>query len=219
VNAPIVARSFGSNVWHDLNRGAATWRTMCGRDATSMARFHPADLPSGERSHRACARCTQARGIDPRTQNSDASSAGAVTPNPTKERNMSTNKYTLTLSDGSTKQYARKVEAVAMGTKSGGAFTVQSPSGAVVHVHELKPKAAVKSKATKAKGVPAAERLGTFTVTGKEGQTHKCVGACGKTLPVTKFPTTGREGVRAAECRVDRDARTKAAKAAKAAQA
>lgn len=127
-------------------------------------------------------------------------------------------KYQLVLADGATKEYSRKVEAVAMGTKSGQAFQVLSPSGAVVHVHELKPKA-VKPKATKAKGVPAAERLGTFTVTGKEGQTHKCVGACGKTLPVTKFPTTGREGVRAAECRVDRDARTKAAKAAKAAQA
>lgn len=56
------ARAYGSTVWHDLNRGAATPRTMCGRDARTMARFNPEDLPSGERSHRACDRCRAARG-------------------------------------------------------------------------------------------------------------------------------------------------------------
>jgi len=61
-SSPTHARAFGSGTWHDVNRGAATWRTMCGRDATLMARFSPADLPSGERSHRPCEACRRARG-------------------------------------------------------------------------------------------------------------------------------------------------------------
>lgn len=61
--APSMARSFNSRVWHDLNRGAAYPRTMCGRDARLMARFNPSDLPSGERSHKACERCRKARGL------------------------------------------------------------------------------------------------------------------------------------------------------------
>lgn len=54
---PRFARAYGSNVWHYLNRGAASPRTMCGRDARQMARFNPSDLPSGERAHRSCKRC------------------------------------------------------------------------------------------------------------------------------------------------------------------
>jgi hypothetical protein len=57
------ARSWGSAVWHDINRGAATHRTMCGRDASLMARFSPSDLPSGERNHKPCERCRKARGL------------------------------------------------------------------------------------------------------------------------------------------------------------
>jgi len=57
---PTHARAYGSSVWHYLNRGAATWRTMCGRDASVMARFAPGDLPSGERAHRTCAQCRAA---------------------------------------------------------------------------------------------------------------------------------------------------------------
>lgn len=59
---PTVARSIGSNIWHDLNRGSATPKTMCGRNAQLMARFNPADLPGGERSHKACEKCRAARG-------------------------------------------------------------------------------------------------------------------------------------------------------------
>lgn len=60
---PTVARSFSGSVWHDLNRGRRDWRTMCGLDASSMARFSPSDLPSGERAHRTCSRCRKARGV------------------------------------------------------------------------------------------------------------------------------------------------------------
>lgn len=63
-NTATMARAFGSgSVWHDLNRGAAEPRTMCGLDARLLARFNPSDLPSGERSHRACKRCRRARGL------------------------------------------------------------------------------------------------------------------------------------------------------------
>lgn len=54
--------------------------------------------------------------------------------------------------------------------------------------------------------------LGTFNVTGKDGQKHMCAGECGQRLPVTKFPTTKTVGTRVAECRSCRDARTAAAK-------
>jgi hypothetical protein len=43
-----------------------------------------------------------------------------------------------------------------------------------------------------------------------------CQGACGQTLPVSKFPTVTGSGKRVVECRTCRNARTKAAKAAKA---
>lgn len=90
-------------------------------------------------------------------------------------------------------------------------------------------KSAAKAPAKKAATKPAADKaakqaaavkpkrqtVGTFEVGSKE--THKCQGKCGKTLPVKKFPTTGKDGHRAVECRPCRDDRTKAEKAARAA--
>lgn len=55
---PTLARTPTSPVVHYLNRGAATWRTMCGRDAQLMARYRPSDLPGGERAARYCAKCS-----------------------------------------------------------------------------------------------------------------------------------------------------------------
>lgn len=58
-----------------------------------------------------------------------------------------------------------------------------------------------------------AAKIGTFPAEGVTART--CAGACGRELPVKKFPTvTGTPGIRVAECRECRDARTKAAKAA-----
>lgn len=42
-------------------------------------------------------------------------------------------KYTLTLSSGDSKEYARKDAAVSAGDKAGERYTVASPSGAIVH--------------------------------------------------------------------------------------
>lgn len=61
-STPTVARTYGgARLWHDLVPGATRPRTMCGRDARAMARFSPADLPSGERDHRQCEACRKAR--------------------------------------------------------------------------------------------------------------------------------------------------------------
>jgi hypothetical protein len=48
------------------------------------------------------------------------------------------------------------------------------------------------------------------TFTPGKAKTHRCAGACGKTLPVVKFPTT-TGGRRVSECRECRDARRAAA--------
>ncbi len=113
-------------------------------------------------------------------------------------------KYELTLADDTVKNYSRKVDAVKAGDNAGGEYRLVSPSG-VVLVDTLPTKQAT-----------ARAKVGTFDVTGKPDQTHACVGACGETLAVKKFPTTSDARRRVAECRVCRDARTKAEKAAKA---
>ncbi|MCY4726683.1 hypothetical protein NYO98_10375 [Nocardioides sp. STR2] len=76
-------------------------------------------------------------------------------------------------------------------------------------------KAAAAPAKDKADAAPARTKVGTFDVGTKDK--FKCQGECGETLPVKKFPTVGTEGKRAVECRPDRDKRTKAEKAARAA--
>jgi|SoiMethySBSTD1v2_1073268.scaffolds.fasta_scaffold302367_2 hypothetical protein len=64
----------------------------------------------------------------------------------------------------------------------------------------------------KAPAKKAVKTIPTWTPKGDDAK-HKCSGACGKTLPVKRFPTiTGRPGVRGGECRSCRNTRTKAAK-------
>jgi hypothetical protein len=86
-------------------------------------------------------------------------------------------------------------------------------------------KAATKTTANATTPKPAAKKPaakkprdlvtgGTFDASKVE--THKCAGACGQRLPVKKFPTITGTTRRVAECRSCRDARTKAAKGAKA---
>jgi hypothetical protein len=77
-------------------------------------------------------------------------------------------------------------------------------------------KAAKKAAAPKPKAdAPARTKVASFTPTGKDGETFKCQGACGQSLPVKKFPTITGTDRRAVECRPDRDARTKAEKEAR----
>lgn len=144
----------------------------------------------------------------------------------------------------STKEYSRKIDAENAGRKSGNAWTVANGKGAIVAegapsakadpapakaLHADVPVRALtdgKAKGKAAKAAPAKPKadapkrakVGTFDVSGKDGETHKCVGACGEKKPVKAFPTiTGRPDVRVAECRSCRDTRTKAEKAARAA--
>lgn len=138
-------------------------------------------------------------------------------------------KFTLTVFDAngttvaSTKEYSRKIDAERAGQKSGSAWTVANPKGDLVS--EGAPPAAKAAKpaqaAAKGKAAPkqrAGVKFGTFAITGDADQKHKCVGACGEKKAVKAFPTiTGNPSVRVAECRVCRDTRTKAEKAAKAA--
>lgn len=62
VNRPTLARTVGSSIAHNLNRGTAdgVHRTMCGLDATLMARWNPADANTDRRVWKSCKRC-QAR--------------------------------------------------------------------------------------------------------------------------------------------------------------
>ncbi len=79
---------------------------------------------------------------------------------------------------------------------------------------------AAPSKRTKAATPKAATPTAARTVLGSfdasKADMHKCEGACGQRLPVKKFPTVTGTTRRVAECRSCRDARTKAAKEAKA---
>jgi hypothetical protein len=58
---PTQARAHRSGIWHLLDLTVEEHVTLCGKDASLMARFDPRDLPSGERSHRTCEPCRDAR--------------------------------------------------------------------------------------------------------------------------------------------------------------
>ncbi len=77
-----------------------------------------------------------------------------------------------------------------------------------------KPAAKPAPKAAAKKAAPKRVTGGTFDASGVE--THKCAGKCRQTLPVRKFPTITGTPNRVAECRSCRNARTAAAKEAKA---
>ncbi len=123
-------------------------------------------------------------------------------------------KFTLTLADGNTKTYSRKVDATRAGDKSGSPYRLVNPKGeVVVDGLELAPAPATKvdSKAIAASVDAAKSKRGgrnrTWTVSGPDA-THKCEGACGETKPLKAYPTTKKNGQRGVECRKCRDGRT-----------
>lgn len=138
---------------------------------------------------------------------------------------------------------ARDAAAEAQGSRRGGAFqSLHAPLRKLQAVKsgpkaEAKPAAAAKPAApAKANGKDAPRPAGLVKIdesvarsakaaqTNAEakasGETRKCEGACGKTLAITSFPTTGRNATtgvmgRGKVCRADRDAARAAAKSGK----
>ena len=150
------------------------------------------------------------------------------------------NKFELTLADGSSKTYSRRIDAVRAGDKSDGGYRLRSPRGEVLvdtlpaadagdtvvtvdgaKVAETKRVDATKSRPAKGKGKAAATkaatttrvRFGTWDASADNAE-HQCAGACGVIQHARAFPTTGKPGMRGTECRTCRDARLTAAKGA-----
>ncbi|MFT4288187.1 hypothetical protein [Nocardioides sp.] len=76
-------------------------------------------------------------------------------------------------------------------------------------------KATATKPAAKKAAAPAKPKATIGTFDASKVETFKCVGKCGQTLPAKRFPTVTGTTNRSAECRADRDERTKAEKAAR----